>query len=387
MLERFTDNVNRKLEILEEEINVIKENKPYSIIVLEEVIKELKADKVELINKNEELREKHSSICQTTSDLRSKIINLQNENSSLLTALRLVQQDSTRIDDSGCHNGNKPQTKLTRDDSCRREQLGKCHLKYGNGASKKERVPTDIETETRSDSDSEEDDESVKIVGENLTFYPEPELPNRRINKTKEIENKRKKGKENNMQEPSSTKTTTPTNRVDTSNSPDTIIIGDSMVKGLRSDKISKSVKHKTQVKSFPGSTVEDLTDYIKPSLKRNPKNIIIHVGSKDLKRKRAKDIAKSIEKVCQSIKSEYPQTSISVSEIIHREDNHDLAAKAMAVNKELARYSEQEKFYLVKNGNIDKSKLNLYGLHLNKQGSAALAKNIINHINCLNYL
>ena len=91
MLERFTDNVNRKLEILEEEINVIKENKPYSIIVLEEVIKELKADKVELINKNEELREKHLSICQTTSDLRSKIINLQNENSSLLTALRLVQ--------------------------------------------------------------------------------------------------------------------------------------------------------------------------------------------------------------------------------------------------------------------------------------------------------
>lgn len=58
-----------------------------------------------------------------------------------------------------------------------------------------------------------------------------------------------------------------------------------------------------------------------------------------------------------------------------------------MAVNKELARYSEQEKFYLVKNGNIDKSKLNLYGLHLNKQGSVALAKNIINHINCLNYL
>jgi lysophospholipase L1-like esterase len=159
------------------------------------------------------------------------------------------------------------------------------------------------------------------------------------------------------------------------------------MIKGLRPDKISKSVKHKAQVKSFPGSTVEDLTDYIKPSLKRKPKNIIVHVGTNDLKRKSAKDVAKSIDKLCKSIKLDQPQTSISVSEIIHREDNQELKEKALAVNKELARYSEQKKFYLIKNENIDKNKLNLYGLHLNNQGSAALAKNIINHINCLKYL
>jgi lysophospholipase L1-like esterase len=159
------------------------------------------------------------------------------------------------------------------------------------------------------------------------------------------------------------------------------------MIKGLRPDKISKSVKHKAQFKSFPGSTVEDLTDYIKPSLKRKLKNIIVQVGTNDLKRKSAKDVAKSIDKLCKSIKLDQPQTSISVSEIIHREDNQELKEKALAVNKELARYSEQKMFYLIKNENIDKKKLNLYGLHLNKQGSAALAKNIINHINCLKYL
>ena len=52
-----------------------------------------------------------------------------------------------------------------------------------------------------------------------------------------------------------------------------------------------------------------------------------------------------------------------------------------------LFRYSQQKMLYLIRNENIDKSKLNLYGLHLNKQGSTALAKNIINHINCLKYL
>jgi lysophospholipase L1-like esterase len=129
------------------------------------------------------------------------------------------------------------------------------------------------------------------------------------------------------------------------------------MIKGLRPDKISKSVKHKAQIKSFPGSTVEDLTDYIKPSLKRKLKNIIVQVGTNDLKRKSAKDVAKSIDKLCKSIKSDQPQTSISVSEIIHREDNQELKEKALAVNKELARYSEQKMFYLIKNENTDKKK------------------------------
>jgi len=118
-------------------------------------------------------------------------------------------------------------------------------------------------------------------------------------------------------------------------------------------DKISKSVKHKTQIKSFSGATVEDLNDNIKPSLKRKPKNIILHVGTNDLKRENAKDIATKIDRLCKSIKSDHPQMSVS----------------------------------LIRNENIDKNKLNLYGLHLNKQVSTALAKNIINHINCLKYL
>ena len=56
---------------------------------------------------------------------------------------------------------------------------------------------------------------------------------------------------------------------------------------------------------------------------------------------------------------------SVSVSEIIHREDNQELMKKVMAVNKEL--FSEQKRFYLIRNENIDKNKLNLYRLHLNK--------------------
>ena len=105
------------------------------------------------------------------------------------------------------------------------------------------------------------------------------------------------------------------------------------------------------------------------------------------MKRKGAKDIATNIDKLCKSIKSDHLQMSISVSKIIHQEDSQELMKKVMAVNKGLFRYSEQKMFYLIRNENIDKNKLNLYGLHLNMQGSTELAKNIINHINCLKYL
>ena len=157
---------------------------------------------------------------------------------------------------------------------------------------------------------------------------------------------------------PSPSNSTSLKNAVE-NNNPVTITIGDSMIKRLRPDKISKSVKHKAQVKSFPGSTVEDLTDYIKPSLKRKPKNIIVHVGTNDLKRKSAKDVAKSIDKQCKStswtnLKHHSVFLKLSIEKItknLRRKHWH-------AVNKELlARY----KLYQIKNENIDKNKLNLY--------------------------
>ena len=364
-LENFAEKVSNKLDDLAIEINNIKENKAYSIVVLESRIDELKKEKLDLFKVNAELRKENTTMKQTISEINSINKNLENEKSSLLTAIQLIQNDC---------NTKKPGQNLN-----------------DKTANTNSRVPTDhesnsIQTET-SDINPEHNTKSTKVAHESLSFNLNlgSKPVHKRPRERKETETKTKEGKEKESNTPALNEQIQ--NQPAHSKNPETIIVGDSMVKGLRPDKISKSVKHKTQVKSFPGATVEDLTDYIKPSLKRNPKNIIIHVGTNDLKRKRAKDIAKNIERLCQSIKVEHPQMSISVSEIIQREDNQDLAVKASAVNKELARYSEQKKFYFIKNENIDKRKLNLYGLHLNKQGSAALAKNIISHVNCLNYL
>ena len=57
-----------------------------------------------------------------------------------------------------------------------------------------------------------------------------------------------------------------------------TVILGDSMVKGIRPDKIGRATGNKVYNKSFPGSTVGDMNDYMKPSIRNRPSNGIIHL-------------------------------------------------------------------------------------------------------------
>ena len=58
-----------------------------------------------------------------------------------------------------------------------------------------------------------------------------------------------------------------------------TVIIGDSMVKGLHQHKLVNSVNQNIMVKCFLGATVVDMSDYIKPVLRRKP---VLHVGTND---------------------------------------------------------------------------------------------------------
>ena len=48
-------------------------------------------------------------------------------------------------------------------------------------------------------------------------------------------------------------------------------------------------------VKSFPGSKVDDMRDYVKPFLKANPDNLILHIGTNNLKSDDARTIAEVV--------------------------------------------------------------------------------------------
>ena len=92
-LERFTESVTNKLEDLAIEINNIKENKPYSILILENTVNDLKQEKFDLNKKIDDLKELNMVLSHTMSDLRLDNKNLENDKASLLTALKLIQDD------------------------------------------------------------------------------------------------------------------------------------------------------------------------------------------------------------------------------------------------------------------------------------------------------
>ena len=74
-----------------------------------------------------------------------------------------------------------------------------------------------------------------------------------------------------------------------------TLLLGDSIISGIDQQRLS--VKGRiVKVRSFPGATINDIFDYIKPLLKKAPDNVILDVGTNDA--------PNSISRVMLSLKS-----------------------------------------------------------------------------------
>ena len=79
------------------------------------------------------------------------------------------------------------------------------------------------------------------------------------------------------------------------------VILGDSMLKHLNGWEMTKKVKNdwKIFVKHFSDATTNYMEDYMKPSLRKDPNHIILHVGTNNLILGRtSQDIVISIVKI-----------------------------------------------------------------------------------------
>ena len=68
------------------------------------------------------------------------------------------------------------------------------------------------------------------------------------------------------------------------------LIVDDSMLPGIDKRRISKRDR-KVKIKNFPGATVDDMYDYVKPMLKKCPDNIILHVGTNNTVNESSKEV------------------------------------------------------------------------------------------------
>ena len=91
-------NIYSNFDVLSKEISIIKtvmKIKLNAILVHEEVITDLSKEEQEVTRENDELREKNRNLFHSLSNVRgNKVVKIQDEKSSLITALRLMQREN-----------------------------------------------------------------------------------------------------------------------------------------------------------------------------------------------------------------------------------------------------------------------------------------------------
>ena len=128
---------------------------------------------------------------------------------------------------------------------------------------------------------------------------------------------------------------------------PTTVILGDSIIKNVYGNAITKSIKHKKHVvvKHLSGAKIEDMKHYVKPTQEKQPAQIIIHIGTNDLPgNKNTDEIANKIVGFTNSIKTS--ENNVVVSSIVSRKDRFN--NKAKEVNENLKDKCEEHNLQLI---------------------------------------
>ena len=127
-----------------------------------------------------------------------------------------------------------------------------------------------------------------------------------------------------------------------------TVIVGDSIIKGIQRWKLKKSLKENVQVKAFHGASIEDMKHYIIPTKEEEPNVVILHAGTNNLKNNQTPEsVASDIIDVslCTA------HNDVIISGIFHRNDEKD--QKVSEVNDHLKRMCNEKKMFFLDNDKI----------------------------------
>ena len=132
-------------------------------------------------------------------------------------------------------------------------------------------------------------------------------------------------------------------------------------------------------VKDFLGTKIEDMKQYVKPTQKKQPAQIIIDVDTNDLTgNKNSGVIAKEIVEFANSIKTR--ENNVVVSSIVSRKDR--LFNKAKVGSENVKDKCEEHILQLIQHHNINPFRhTNAKGLHLNHYGDKQLTRNFTSFI------
>ena len=279
---------------------------------LKDQVESLKKDNQKLVEENEQLRERNTNLSYIMSDLNTKVKEVENEKQSLVTALKILHDDHV----------NESANRFCGIAQVDHQSSGEHKSRCKSGRSSQPSVQTESFNDPnkfsvlRIDDDDDEDDdgdEEIRIItdGKNTQMALKPSMSKKSI---KDISS-------GNGSSVTHKAVKSPT----VSKSDDkrlVFIAGDSIVQHVHGWELSDS-KQRVAVKSFSGSKTEDMADYLKPLMRKTPDEIIVHVGTNDVKddTKSTEVVAAGILNLGNQIKDNLPNTKVSISSLIVRKD------------------------------------------------------------------
>ena len=149
------------------------------------------------------------------------------------------------------------------------------------------------------------------------------------------------------------------------------LIMGDSILSGLREYKMSR--RKTIKVRTFP-CVINDMKFFVVSLLKKKPDKVIIHVRTNDAPHFTPDEMFKNMKELRLLIQKMLPSAKIIISSPVIRVDK----ANSDINNKTFISLLNSTEWDCIHQENIDKSHLNEYGLHINRTGSINLAKILI---------
>ena len=155
------------------------------------------------------------------------------------------------------------------------------------------------------------------------------------------------------------------------------LIAGDSIISGIN-EKCFEGPNY-IKVRSFPGATIADMKDYLKPLLRKNPTTLILHVGTNDASngKENADEIFNDLLELKNEILRTLPSCHVIISMPTLRKDNTKANGKVRVLNQKIAAHGMER----INNNNIVDTDLGRKKLHLNMKGTDKLAKNFTNFL------
>ena len=143
----------------------------------------------------------------------------------------------------------------------------------------------------------------------------------------------------------------------DSTSAPNTsVLIGDSMLKHIQGWKLGRQAGHRVVVKSFAGAATSDMSHYVKPTIAKNPDEILIHVGTNDVGKLQPHTIAENIVDLASFITNE-SVSRVVISELITTTDDSSNEA-VKEVNRRLRQFCGQRGYRIIRHDNITAAEL-----------------------------